>query len=156
MSKWNDIIKLTLARDPQIITKEEYSTSMHFIQWFKKNLVHHEHTYIINDVSRDRRRVITSEMKQIDIEWRRNFSSILTHVEFVWISYCAFSGDRSHMTGSPSHWVFGCTLLLVASKKCYNKFFFLLARKNSPWVGTFWKSRSIKRYENAKQTLWIL
>ena len=49
LSKGNDIaIKLNLLKDPEIITEEEH-ISVRSVQRFKKNLVHHGHTYATRD-----------------------------------------------------------------------------------------------------------
>ena len=69
LTKRNDIaIKLTLARDPQEIANEEY-ISVRSVRRFRKNLIHHGHTYAGNDIPRGRRRLITPEMEQIHIDW---------------------------------------------------------------------------------------
>ena len=68
LNKRNDIaIKLTLHKDPEIIAEEEH-ISVRSVQRFKKNLVHHGHTYAARDGPQGRRRLITPEMEQVRAE----------------------------------------------------------------------------------------
>ena len=74
LSKRNDIaIKLTLNKDPETIAEEEH-ISVRSVQRFKKNLVHHGHTYTARDGSQGRWRLINPEMKQVHAEWWWNFA----------------------------------------------------------------------------------
>ena len=63
--KRNDItIKLMLGRDPQMIAEEEH-VSLRSVQRFKRNIIHHGHTYAARDGPQGRRRLITSEMEEV-------------------------------------------------------------------------------------------
>ena len=66
LSKRNDIaIKLTFPKDSEKIAEEEHVSVRSVLERFKKNLVHHGHTYAAKDGPQGRRRLITPEMEQV-------------------------------------------------------------------------------------------